>query len=68
MILEAFEVLENAHKIGTRICSFKEYLASDINYDKKFYVGVVSTFVARVMSLTHEARKKKYFPSNFRIK
>ena len=68
MILEAFEVLENAHKIGTHVCSFKEYLTSDINRDEEFYVGVVSTFVARVMSLTNEAIKKQSLPSNLRIK
>ena len=47
MILEAFKVLENAHKIGTHIHSFEEYLSTDINWDEEFYVGDVSTFVSR---------------------
>jgi hypothetical protein len=34
LIYEAFEVLENAHKIGTCIRSFKEYLTLDIKGDE----------------------------------
>lgn len=68
MISEAFEVLENGHKIGTCIHSFKEYLASYINHDEEFYVGFISTFVAKVTSLTNKSMKNEYFPSNFKIK
>ena len=68
MISEAFKVLENAHKIFTCICSFKEYLASYIKGDEEFYDGVVSTFVAKVMLMIDEARRKQYLPSTFRIK
>lgn len=68
MLFKAFEVLENTHNIGTRIQSFKEYLGIDIRSDEEFYVSVVSTFVTRVTSITNETSRKKYFPSNFRIK
>ena len=34
MISKVFEVLENAHKIGTRICSFKEDSTSDLKGDE----------------------------------
>ena len=68
MILEAFEVLENAHKMGTHIRSFKEYLASYINREEEFYVGDVPLFVSRSMLLINESRKQQYFPSNFRIR
>ena len=53
-----------AHKTGTHICSFKEYLASDIKGDEELYVGVVSTFMAKVVLITVEARRKQSLPSN----
>lgn len=68
MISEAFEALENVHKIGTRIHSFKEYLVSYIKGDEEFYVKFVSTFMAKVASFTDEARRKQLLPSNFIIK
>jgi hypothetical protein len=58
MIYKYFEVLENAHKIVTHICSFKEYFVGNIRNGEEFYVGVVSTFVYKVSSMTNEERKK----------
>ena len=58
MISKAFEVLENAHKIGTCICYFKEYLVSDIKGDEEFYVGVVSTSMAKSMLTIDEVSIK----------
>lgn len=49
--------------MGTCIKSFKEYLTIDTNHDEEFYVGDVSTFVTKVMSLTDEAKKKKSYQS-----
>jgi hypothetical protein len=43
-------------------------LVVDIINDEELYVGVVSTFVARVTSMMDEARKKQSIPSNFKIK
>ena len=54
--------------IGTHLHSFKEYLAIDVRNDEEFYVGVVSTFIARFTSMTNEMRKKQYIPSNYTIK
>lgn len=68
MILTTFEVLENAHNMGTGIQSFKEYLTINTNRDEEFYVGVMSTFVTKVMSLTDKAGKKQYLHSNPRIR
>ena len=67
MILESFEVLENTHKMGTRIRSFKEYLTTDTNQDEEFYVGAMSAFVTKVMSLTNDTRQKYSLPYSPRI-
>ena len=68
MISQAFQVLENAHKMGTCRQYFKEYLTVDTNWDEEFYVGVVSTFVTMVIYLVDEVKKNKYLPSNPRIR
>ena len=34
LISEAFDILENVHKIGTHIRSFKELLTVDTNHDE----------------------------------
>lgn len=68
MISKYFEVLENIHKIGTScIWFFKDYLIVDTNWDEEFYVGALSTFGTKVMSLIDEARKKQYLPSSPKI-
>ena len=54
MILDAFEVLENAHNIGTCIHSFKEYFTIDIRSGEWYYFCVVSTFMERDTSTTNE--------------
>ena len=58
MISESFEVLENYQRIGTCICSSKEYIVADIKNDEEFYVSVASTFMVRVTSMSNEVRKK----------
>lgn len=68
IISEAFEVLENVQRNGNHLCSFKEYLEEDVRNDEEFYVDAVSTFVARVSSMTDEMRMKQFMPSNYKIK
>ena len=45
---EEFGDLENVHKIGTYIRSFKELLRVDTNRDEYFYLSQASTFVIKV--------------------
>lgn len=68
MICEAFEVQENDKRIGTRLSSFKEYLAVDIRKDEEFDVSTTATFMDRVTSMIDDARKKESIPSNFIIR
>lgn len=44
--------------MGTCIRSFKEYLIADTIWDEEFYVGAISIFFTKVMSLIDEAKKK----------
>ena len=68
MILEGFEVLKNACKMGTHIGSFREYLIVNTDQDEDFQVCVISTFVTKVTSLANEDKKKHCLPSSARIK
>ena len=45
--LEAFDILENVHKIGTHLRTFKEFLTADMNRAEKIYLNHVSTFVMK---------------------
>lgn len=58
LIAEAFEILENTHRMGTHIKSFKDVLMTCIHHDEDFLINHVSTFSLKVQSLTKEARKK----------
>jgi hypothetical protein len=42
--------------------------AKDLEHDELFYKNVLSTFVARVSSLSDFHRNQQYLPSNCRIK
>ena len=58
LIAEAFEILENVHKMGTCIKFFKYILASNIHHYEYLFLNHVSTFSLKAQYLTKEARKK----------
>ena len=60
--------MQNTHKIGARIKTIKEFLITDTNRDKEFYLNHVFTFVMKVISPIEECRKKKSLPSSPRVK
>ena len=66
-IAATFEIMENVHKMGTRIRSFKDNMTTDIQHDEDLFPNHVSTFVLKAQSLTKEARKKQSLSSMPRI-
>jgi hypothetical protein len=52
LILETWELATNSVSLGSRITHFRKYLQVDLENDEEFYKGVVSTFNARVSSLS----------------
>ena len=68
MIAEAFEILENVHRMAARIKSFKDLSALDIQHDENLFLNHVATFFGKVQSIIKETRKKKSLPPFPRIK
>lgn len=68
IISEAFEALEIVQRIRNCFHFFKDYLAANVRNDEEFYISVVSIFVAKVLSMADQVRKKQYMPSNYIIK
>lgn len=58
IISKDYEVLGNVQIIGNRVFSFKNYVAVGVKNDEQFHISVVSTYVARVLSITNDMRKK----------
>lgn len=58
MLLETWELATNSVSLGSRITHFKQYLQADLENDEEFYKGAVTTFNARVSSLSESRRKE----------
>ena len=58
LISEAFEILENTHKMGNRIRTLKDLLTFDLNRDQEFSANHLVTFVMKVEYLTEEAWRR----------
>jgi hypothetical protein len=58
----------NFVSLGSRITNFKQYLQVDIENDEELYKGVVSTFFAKVSSVSELQRKEEDMPAPIRIK
>ena len=66
IIFEAYEVLENAKRVGGQFHAFKEYLEANLNNDGKFYLNAISIFISKVSSMNDDKRKRNIFPLNTR--
>lgn len=58
LIAKAFEILDNVHKIETRINSFKDILESNLQHNENFFLNHVTIFSLKVQSLTKESSKR----------
>jgi hypothetical protein len=58
LILETWELANNFVSLGSRMTNFRQYLQDDLENDEELYKGVVSTFVAKVSSVS-ELREKR---------
>ena len=63
LIFEAFEVLENTHRVGIKIRNFGDILSIDLEHGQDFIVGLLSTFIANMESLIEEVRRRKGLPN-----
>jgi hypothetical protein len=61
LILETWELENNFVSLGSRMTNFRQYLQDDLENDEEFYKGVVSTFVAKVSSVSELWRKERTF-------
>jgi hypothetical protein len=52
LILETWELATSFVSLGSRMTNFRQYLQVDLENDEEFYKGVVSTFVAKVSSVS----------------
>jgi hypothetical protein len=68
LILEARESKNNFVCLGSRITNFRQYLQADLENDEELCKGVVSTFIAKVSSVSELQRKEEDLPSPIRIK
>jgi hypothetical protein len=68
LILETWELATSFVSLGSRMTNFRQYLQVDLENDEEFYKGAISTFVAKVSSLSEFQRKEEDFPSTIHIK
>jgi hypothetical protein len=68
LILETWELATNFVSLGSRMTHFRQYLQADLENDEEFYKGVISTFSARVSSLSEFRKKEEDFPSTIHLK
>jgi len=59
LILETWELEKSSVSLGSRITHFNQYLQADLENDEGFYKGVVTTFNARVSSLSESWRNEE---------
>ena len=63
LIVEAFKILENVQRMGTRIISFKDIMAFDLQHDDNFSLNHATIVSLKVQSLTEETRKGHSLPT-----
>jgi len=57
LILETWELANNFVSLGSRMTNLRQYRQGDLENDKEFYKGVVSTIVIKVSSMSEFKRK-----------
>lgn len=65
---EAFEILENTHKMGTRLTTPKHLLTTYLNSDQEFSANHLATFVTKLESLTEETWRSQALPFGPKIR
>jgi hypothetical protein len=68
LFLDTWELANNFVSLGSIMKTFRQYLQDDLENDEEFYKGSISTFVAKVSSVSELQRKEEDFPSLIQIK
>jgi hypothetical protein len=68
LILETWELATSFVSLGSRMTNFRKYLQDDLENDKEFYKGDISTFVVKGSNVSEFQRKEDDLPFVVRIK